>query len=313
MPETNAAWRRSNIGFLLFSATDRFVREKLALVHADGFRELTDAQLTLLLSIDPEGTRPTIIAARANLTKPSVVELIDRAERSGMVARRADPHDSRARIVAFTPLGKQALTAICGAVASAEAQFTGTAGAELALQFRSVLGPYAAETALDDTERTAGWHSGNIGRVLAMAARRFVREVLAIVHEGGHRDIGETLLSLIRNLDLGGTRLTDLATRAHMTKQSMRELVDRAEAMGLVARVPDPADKRAKNIRFTPAGRTMLEAMRGGVEIAEARLVSRLGQPLVADIRSALVAYIAEGGEGRHHPRMPLAGNSRAA
>lgn len=306
MPETNAAWRRSNIGFLLFAATDRFVREKLALVHASNFPQLTDAQLTLLLAIDPDGTRPTTLAARTNLTKSSVVELIDRAERSGFVARRADPHDSRARIVAFTSLGSCALAAVHNAIAAVEAQFSDIAGAELAHELKLALGTYAAELALAEdnlaTQRNSDWHGGNVGRVLATAGRRFVREVLAIVHESGHRNIGETLLSLIRNLDLGGTRLTDLAARAHMTKQSMRELVDRAEKLGLVIRVPDLDDKRAKSIRFTPAGLLMLEDMRRGVQSAEQRLAAQLGQPLMSGIRGSLDAYIADSGDGHHMP-----------
>ena len=305
MPETNANWRRSNIGFLLFAATNRFVREKLALVHANGFPQLTDAQLTLLLAIDPDGTRPTTIAARANLTKSSVVELINRAERSGLVARYPDPLDSRARIVAFTPLGFRALVTIHTAIATAEAQFANVASTQLAQQLKRALGTRAAEQVLSaDPQRNADWHGGNIGRVLATADRRFVREVLAIVHESGHQEIGEALLSLIRNLDLDGTRLTELAARAHMTKQSMRELVDRGEDFGLVLRAPDPDDKRAKTIRFTPAGQTMLEDMRGGVKVAEQRLARKLGKPLLSDIRNCLLAYIADGGEGRH---MPLA------
>lgn len=303
MSETNAEWRRSNIGFLLLAATDRFVREKLALVHTNGFPQLTDAQLTLLLAIDPGGTRPATISARTNLTKSSVVELIDRVERSGLVARNLDPLDNRALIVVFTPLGFRAVDTIHTAIATAEAQFASVAGAELAQQFKRALGAYAAEHALStDPQRSAEWYGGNIGRVLATAARRFVREVLAIVHECGHHEIGEALLALIRNLDLDGTRLTVLAARSHMTKQSMRELVDRGEGIGLTIRLPDPDDKRAKSIRFTPAGLLMLEDMRGAVLVAEQRLALKLGRPLLSGIRSGLSAYIADGGEERHLP-----------
>lgn len=306
MPEANAAWRRSNIGFLLFAATDRFVCEKLALVHANGFAQLTDAQLTLLLNIDAGGTRPTTLAARTALTKPSVVELVDRGERNGLVERHPDRNDSRAKIVTFTPLGTHALAAIQRAVCDAEGQFASIAGADLTPRIKQALGAYAAELsptgASADPQRNAEWHGGDIGRVLATAARRFVREVLTIVHDRGHRDIGEALLALVRNLDLSGNRLTELAARAHMTKQSMRELVDRGENLGLVLRAPDPDDKRAKTIRFTTAGVTMLEDMRSGVEVAEQRLALKLGKPLLSDIRNCLLAYIADGGEGRHMP-----------
>jgi DNA-binding MarR family transcriptional regulator len=43
-----------------------------------------------------------------------------------------------------------------------------------------------------------------------------------------------------RHLDVAGTRLTDMALRAAMTKQSMSELVCQLERRGMVTRRPDP-------------------------------------------------------------------------
>ena len=99
------------------------------------------------------------------------------------------------------------------------------------------------------------------------------------------------MLSLVRNLDLAGSRLTDLGARAHITKQSMRELVNRGEALGIVERVPDDDDKRAKLIRFTPSGVAMLEDMRCAVVAAEGRLAERVGTGLLVEVRAALRAY----------------------
>ena len=52
----------------------------------------------------------------------------------------------------------------------------------------------------------------------------------------------------------GGLRLTELAERAHTTKQAMRYNVNQLEAQGYVERVPDPTDGRAKIIRLTELG-----------------------------------------------------------
>jgi DNA-binding MarR family transcriptional regulator len=51
-----------------------------------------------------------------------------------------------------------------------------------------------------------------------------------------------------------GTRLTAIAERAQVTPQSMGELVDALERGGYVERIPDPADRRAKLIRYTERG-----------------------------------------------------------
>jgi DNA-binding MarR family transcriptional regulator len=52
----------------------------------------------------------------------------------------------------------------------------------------------------------------------------------------------------------GGHRLTELAERAHMTKQAMRYIVNQLEVAGYVERMPDPTDGRAKIIRLTERG-----------------------------------------------------------
>jgi DNA-binding MarR family transcriptional regulator len=62
-----------------------------------------------------------------------------------------------------------------------------------------------------------------------------------------------------------GSRLTDLAERAQITVQSMGELIDMLEQHGYVERIPDPSDRRVKQIRHTDRGRAAHER---GREIA---------------------------------------------
>lgn len=63
-----------------------------------------------------------------------------------------------------------------------------------------------------------------------------------------HRDDGQTLASLSRHM---------LVTAGNLTG-----LVDRAERDGLVARKPDPTDRRATRVMLTPRGRSLYaEAM----------------------------------------------------
>ena len=139
----------------------------------------------------------------------------------------------------------------------------------------------------------AAWHSGNVGRVLALASRRFARDALSHVHRRNYREVTEVMLALFRNLDLEGTRLTDIAARAHMTKQSMRELVDRAEARGFIKRRSDPDDRRAKIIGFTGSGLAMLKEMRIGLAAAEAAAGAIVGEEFLAETRLRLIDYTA--------------------
>jgi DNA-binding MarR family transcriptional regulator len=52
-----------------------------------------------------------------------------------------------------------------------------------------------------------------------------------------------------------GSRITDLAARVKITKQSMSTLVYQLEEWGYLERRPDPTDKRAVLFAFTEKGR----------------------------------------------------------
>ena len=301
VPETNAAWRKQNLGYRLFAANTLFVRDKLNIVRASGFTGVTDTQLSLFINVDRDGTRITDIATRSGLTKQSVVELVDRAEKLGAVRRDADPFDKRTRTVRFTPLGTQIVRCLHQAIVASEQRFTALTGYAFAAEFKLRFGAYSAlPIAYGDVvggisagRADPAWRSGNVGRVFALASRRFANDALHHAHLHGDRKNSEVLLSLFRNLDLDGTRLTDIAVRAHMTKQSMRELVDRAEALGLVERRDDPTDRRARIIAFTAAGLAMLEQMRRGLAAAETDAGAIVGEAFLARTRDQLTTYIA--------------------
>jgi DNA-binding MarR family transcriptional regulator len=60
--------------------------------------------------------------------------------------------------------------------------------------------------------------------------------------------------ALFPHLDFEGIRLTNLAARVGVTKQAAGQLVDDLVALGMVERIDDPTDKRAKRIRFSRRG-----------------------------------------------------------
>jgi len=90
-----------------------------------------------------------------------------------------------------------------------------------------------------------------------------------------------------------GMRLTDLASYAGMTKQSMGELVERMEAVGYVERVPDPNDGRARLVRFSEKGRRIAKKTRALVHETEARWAARVGEKELERLRKTLQAILA--------------------
>lgn len=135
------------------------------------------------------------------------------------------------------------------------------------------------------------WRHHNIGRILNNALTRFEARVLEILVEGGHDQVRSSHINLTRNLDMAGTITTELARRAGMTKQAMGEIVEQCEQLGLVERVRDKRDARAKIVRFTKAGRDWLEAFRIALTKAEQEMRDELGYLRTDAIVSALDAY----------------------
>ena len=82
-----------------------------------------------------------------------------------------------------------------------------------------------------------------------------VQRVFARLREEGFSDLREGHGCVFGFIDLEhGSRLTDLAENAGLTKQAVGEAVAELERLGYVERVPDPNDGRAKIIRLTTRG-----------------------------------------------------------
>ena len=75
---------------------------------------LTPAQHQLLLAVRGSGSSPTIgeVADHLLLRHHSAVELVDRAERAGLVRRRPDAEDHRVVRLELTPRGSRQLAAV---------------------------------------------------------------------------------------------------------------------------------------------------------------------------------------------------------
>jgi DNA-binding MarR family transcriptional regulator len=147
-----------------------------------------------------------------------------------------------------------------------------------------------------------GWRLTHLGRLLGHAARRFDARVLqlmahdidvplALSNLAARSQVSAAHIHITRHLSLKGSRLTELAERAGMSKQAMGDLVDQCEAWGLVAREADPHDSRARLVRFTPAGLAWLKAFEQAVRQAEAEFRAEVGADIAAVVMIGLEAY----------------------
>jgi DNA-binding MarR family transcriptional regulator len=127
---------------------------------------------------------------------------------------------------------------------------------------------------------------------LAILLREPFRAGTEVLHrrfaERGHPEIRPPHGNVMQFLDDDGTRVSVLAERAQITKQSMAELVVHLERLGYVERVPDPSDRRAKLVRATPRGKQLYAIARDVVAEIEAEWTKRLGKAKMRQLRELL-------------------------
>lgn len=146
------------------------------------------------------------------------------------------------------------------------------------------------------------WRLTHLGRLMGHALRRFDERVLSLMASSvevplalsnlAARDqVGAAHIHITRHLAIGGSRLTDLAASAGMSKQAMGDLVDQCDAWGLVRREADPYDRRARRVVFTESGLLWLEAFRRAVAQAEDEFRQAVGDDVATVVALGLEAY----------------------
>jgi DNA-binding MarR family transcriptional regulator len=106
--------------------------------------------------------------------------------------------------------------------------------------------------------------------------------------ESGYGDIRPTHGCVFRFIREEPLRLTELATLAGMTKQSIGEVIDNLVELGYVKRVPDPQDRRAKLICLTARGEEAQKTGLGLFTKIEQRWAERYGPERFAQLRDLL-------------------------
>ena len=117
---------------------------------------------------------------------------------------------------------------------------------------------YAVTTVSDDPLDDAALDTW---RAFLTAHALVTRRISKDLTDAGLPDLGwyDLLWALRRNG--GRLRVNQLAREVVLSPTAMSRFVDRAVAAGVVAREPDPDDRRAQQVVLTSEGRTLLRRM----------------------------------------------------
>ncbi|WP_030441518.1 MarR family winged helix-turn-helix transcriptional regulator [Actinoplanes subtropicus] len=128
----------------------------------------------------------------------------------------------------------------------------------------------------------------NLGLLLFIPYRAMESRVFAGLAEAGFDDFTPAQARVFQRIAPDGSRLTDLAEQAQITKQSAGFLVDQLERAGYVERAPDPTDARARLVRIAPRGAAAIPVAAAIVAEVEAEWEAHLGRPRMAALRQHL-------------------------
>ena len=126
--------------------------------------------------------------------------------------------------------------------------------------------------------------------LMFIAARAAADRIFRAMHDAGFDDVTIAQARLMMGVDPEGTRLSVLAARGQIAKQTATALVDKLERAGYVERVPDPSDGRATLVRMTPRAEAALPLARAEEDRIEAEWRAHLGTKRMDQLRDALTA-----------------------
>lgn len=124
-----------------------------------------------------------------------------------------------------------------------------------------------ARAKLPTLAEIAAKKQASTAQLLFRCARLWNEIAMATVNaEAGGMVLRPAHTALFPHLDFTGTRPTEIARRAGISKQAVGQVLDELEAAGLVERIVDPQDKRARLVRYTRKGE---EAIFHGLSVLE--------------------------------------------
>lgn len=137
-------------------AGHQIVLELTERLRAEGFIDVRPAHSNVFENLDPygPGTPLTELARRAQMSHPSMIELVDSLERLGYVERVRNPRDGRSRLVRITGRGLAAREAAHRVMEEIEARWSVAMGIPAAVMRDAIVtGLAAAEASAQESDQ----------------------------------------------------------------------------------------------------------------------------------------------------------------
>lgn len=113
-------------------------------------------------------------------------------------------------------------------------------------------------------------------------------EMLGRLHRAGYPDVSYAHIPIFRYQGPEGRQPSEIATTAHLSKQTVNDILGQLERSGYLKRQPHPDDGRARIVRLTARGRRLEAAIWQAGRDVEKTWEERIGEPAWAVFRAVL-------------------------
>ena len=134
----------------------------------------------------------------------------------------------------------------------------------------------------------------SLGRHLYTLYRIYDSRVLAGMHAAGFTDIRPVHTDIVRSVEVGGSRVTDIATRCNITKQAAGQVIKELISLGYVRQMTDREDTRVRMVVFTQRGMNLIVHLGGIFKRIDDELADIIGTPELAAFRLQVDRMIDE-------------------
>ncbi len=152
---TGAPMRRRTLITLFSDAGRAMLDELVRRLAAHGYSEIRPAHSRVFENLDPEGTRLTVLAERAQLTHPSMSELVATLQQLGYLERVPDQGDRRARLVRLTAEGRALQRIALAEIAEIEEAWLRRLGPDAGPALREALHAFVSQPGVSAASRRA--------------------------------------------------------------------------------------------------------------------------------------------------------------
>jgi DNA-binding MarR family transcriptional regulator len=139
LPRTTARDAPENLAILLREPLRAMNEEVIDRLRAHGHDAVRLPHGNVFQYLDDDGTRVSVLAQRAHLTKQAMAQLVAHLEAHGYVERVPDPADRRAKLVRATARGQEVYAIVRDFVAETDQRLDRLLGKAKVRQLRALL------------------------------------------------------------------------------------------------------------------------------------------------------------------------------